>query len=49
MANIERHKQLCAQLTDTYQKKNADYDNSFGDTFADLGIISAITPHCGQV
>lgn len=43
MANIERHKQLCAQLTDTYQKKNADYGNSFGDTFADLGIISAIT------
>lgn len=43
MANIERHKQLCAQLTDTYQKKNADYGNSFGDTFADIGIISAIT------
>jgi hypothetical protein len=43
MANIERHKQLCEQLTDTYQKKNADYGNSFGDTFADLGIISAIT------
>ena len=43
MANIERHKQLCAQLSDTYQKKNADYGDSFGETFADLGIISAIT------
>lgn len=43
MSNIERHKELCAQLTDTYQKKNADYGNSFGKTFADLGIISAIT------
>ena len=43
MANIERHKQLCEQLTDTCQKKNADYGDSFGETFADLGIISAIT------
>lgn len=43
MANIERHKQLCEQLSDTYQKKNADYGDSFGETFADLGIISAIT------
>lgn len=39
----ERHKQLCEQLSDTYQKKNADYGDSFGETFADLGIISAIT------
>ena len=43
MAEIKRHKELCAYLSDLYERKNADYGNSFGDTFADLGIISAIT------
>lgn len=40
---IEQHKALCRYLTDTYEKKNADYGNSFGDMFAELGIITAIT------
>lgn len=39
----ERHKELCGYLTDTYKKKNADYGNSFGDMFSELGIITAVT------
>jgi hypothetical protein len=30
-------------MADTYEKKNTDYGNSFGDTFAEVGIISAYT------
>ena len=39
----ERHQELTEGLHDTFLKKNADYGNSFHDTYADLGIISAIT------
>ena len=37
------HKNLCRELNETYEKKNHDYGNSFGDTFDKLGIISAVT------
>jgi hypothetical protein len=43
MDRIQKHKELCQELNDTYAKKNSDYGNSFGDTFDKLGIISAIT------
>ena len=39
----ERHSELCAELNDIYNRKNADYGDSFGDTFHKLGIISAVT------
>lgn len=38
-----KHRAICKVLSDTYAKKNADYGNSFGDTFEELGIISAVT------
>lgn len=38
-----RHKELVDELHDTFEKKNRDYGSSFHDTYADLGIISAIT------
>lgn len=30
-------------MNEVYQKKNADYGDSFGETYAKLGIISAVT------
>lgn len=39
----ERHEELLNELHKTFVKKNADYGSSFHDTYADLGIISAIT------
>lgn len=43
LLRLKRHKELCEYLTDTYERKNADYGNSFGEMFSDLGIVSAVT------
>lgn len=43
MDKIAKHKQICDSLNDTYRAKNHDYGDSFGKTFKDLGIISAVT------
>lgn len=46
MTNEERyacHAEICKKLNSIYQQKNEDYGNSFGKTFENLGIISAIT------
>lgn len=43
MDKIKKHKLLCDQLNKTYEQKNHDYGNSFGETYKKLGIISAIT------
>ena len=40
---VETHKNICEELNQTYEKKNHDYGNSFGETFNKLGIISAVT------
>ncbi len=37
------HEDICKKMNETYKNKNADYGNSFGETFNKLGIISAIT------
>lgn len=37
------HMTICKQLNQTYQEKNADYGDSFGETYRKLGIISAVT------
>ena len=42
MDKVIKHQELCKTLTDTYKRKNADYGNSFGEMFAELGIITAI-------
>ena len=39
----ERHAEICAELNDVYRRKNADYGDSFGETFRKLGVISAVT------
>jgi hypothetical protein len=40
---VNKHMELCKELNDTYECKNKDYGNSFGDTYKKLGIVSAIT------
>ena len=40
---VRKHREICKTLNDTYAKKNADYGNAFGDTFQELGIVSAVT------
>lgn len=40
---VALHSEICKHLNGIYAMKNADYGNSFGDTFKDLGIVSAIT------
>ena len=39
----ERHAEICEELNAIYCRKNADYGDSFGETFRKLGIISAVT------
>ncbi len=39
----DRHAEICTVLNETFRRKNADYGNSFGETFKKLGIISAVT------
>ena len=43
LTKAELHKEICSFLNETYINKNHDYGDSFGDTFQDLGIISAVT------
>lgn len=38
-----RHQQLLNQLHETYLQKNTAYGDSFHQTYADLGIIAAMT------
>ena len=38
-----RHKEICEDLNTIYISKNAAYGDSFGKTFQELGIISAVT------
>lgn len=40
---IEKHRTIIENLHKTYVAKNADYGNSFGETFQELGPISAVT------
>lgn len=41
MDNIEKHKQICAELTELYTAKNADYGDSFHKSFEKYGLIMA--------
>lgn len=43
MNNVEHFKKLATELGELYEKKNTAYNNSFGDTYNKLGIISAVT------
>lgn len=43
MDRVSKHAKICEQLNKTYEQKNHDYGNSFGETYKKLGVISAIT------
>ena len=46
MTSIEKmkmHEELCTELHHIYQQKNAAYGDSFGKTYSQLGIVSAVT------
>lgn len=43
MNNVEKFKQIATELGELYERKNKCYNNSFGDTYKKLGIVSAVT------
>ena len=43
MDRIERHLEIVTALNQLYAEKNADYGDSFGETYQKLGFISALT------
>lgn len=43
MDNLIDHAGICAELTNTYRKKNADYGNSFSRAVEKYGLVSALT------
>lgn len=38
MDKIQRHKEICEELNELYARKNHDYDDSFGKSFAEEGM-----------
>lgn len=43
MDKLKAHENLCTEIHKLYVNKNHDYGDSFGKTYANLGIISAAT------
>ena len=43
MDNVNKFKEIANSLGELYEQKNKCYNNSFGDTYKKLGIISAVT------
>ena len=43
MDNLVDHAGICAELTNPYRKKNADYGNSFSRAVEKYGLVSALT------
>lgn len=41
--NVVRFCAIAGEMAELYEKKNADYGNSFSDTYQRLGMISAVT------
>lgn len=39
---IKQHEKICNELNFTYECKNADYGDSFGKSFTEFGLISAV-------
>lgn len=39
---IEKHKQICEDLTTLYERKNNDYGDSFGKGFKEYGMIMPV-------
>ena len=40
---LKRFRQITDEMANIYEKKNADYGDSFGETYLRLGLVSAVT------
>lgn len=40
--NVKKFNEIVCKMADTYEKKNTDYGDSFGQTCDEFGIIAAI-------
>lgn len=38
MTKVERHEQICKYLINLYEKKNNDYNDSFGKSYKEYGM-----------
>lgn len=38
MTDVDLHKQICSELTALYERKNADYGDSFHESFLEEGM-----------
>ncbi len=43
MSKVDDFREIATELSELYARKNADYGDSFGETFEKLGVVSAIT------
>lgn len=43
MDNVKKFRKIAEEIGNLYEKKNAAYGNSFGETYQKLGIVSAVT------
>lgn len=43
MDNVKKFRKIAEELGNLYEAKNKCYNNSFGDTYKKLGIVSAVT------
>lgn len=43
MDNVKKFRNIAEEVGNLYEKKNAVYGNSFGETYKKLGIVSAVT------
>ena len=41
MTNVEKHRQICNTLTALYERKNADYGDSFHKSYEEWGLPMA--------
>lgn len=41
-SNVDKFSDILLEMCETYEKKNADYGNSFGDTIREFGFIPAV-------
>lgn len=41
--NVARFRAITEEMVNIYEKKNADYGDSFGETYRRLGLVSAVT------
>ena len=41
-SNVDKFSEILLEMRETYEKKNADYGNSFGDTIKEFGLIPAV-------